>query len=88
MENTNRNVFGLHGIGGMLIAVVLLLSILAFLSTLALQTQNATAQQAYEIKDPMSIKMYGPDLENEKHVVIYGKPVGGDTKHKYQFVEK
>ena len=87
MENTNRNVFGLHGISGMLIAVVLLLSILAFLSILALKTQNATAQQSYEIKNPMDIKMFAPGLENEKHIIIHGKPVGGDTKHKYQFEE-
>ncbi len=77
--------FGLHGIGGMLIATVLLLSILAGLVTAALTTQQATAQQSYEVKDPLSIKMIGSDLSNEAHIVVHGAPVGGDTKHQYQF---
>jgi hypothetical protein len=77
--------FGIHGITGMLIATVLLLSILAGLTAAAIVTQQATAQQSYEIKDPLSIKRIGPDLSNETHVIVHGSPVGGDTKHKYQF---
>ena len=84
----NRNVWALHGLTGYFIAVALLLSILAFLTTAAIKTQNATAQQYYEVKDPFDIKMYGPDLENEKHIIVHGTPVGGDVKHKYQFVNK
>lgn len=77
--------FGIHGITGMLIATVLLLSILVGLTAAAIVTQQATAQQSYEIKDPLSIQKIGPDLANETHVIVHGTPVGGDTKHKYQF---
>ena len=77
--------FGIHGIAGMLAATVLLLIILAALVTAALKTQQATAQQAYEIKDQLNIQMIGQDLSNETHVVVHGSPVGGDSKHKYNF---
>jgi len=77
--------FGIHGIGGMLAATVLLLTILVGLTTAAIVTQQATAQQSYEIKDPLSIKMRGENLSNEEKVIIHGAPVGGDTLHKYQF---
>ena len=86
--NENRGVWSLHGLTGYFIAVALLLSILAFLTVAAIKTQNATAQQYYEVKDPFSIQMIGPDLANEKHIIVHGKPVGGDTLHKWQFVEK
>ncbi|WP_457592381.1 DUF4006 family protein [Hydrogenimonas sp.] len=77
--------FGIDGIAGMLIATVLLLTILAGLVTAAIKTQQATAQQSYEIVDPLSIQRIGPDLSNETHVIIHGEPVGGDTLHKYKF---
>jgi hypothetical protein len=47
-ENTNRSVFGLHGITGMLIATVLLLSILVFLTTWDIKIQQASAQKPYD----------------------------------------
>jgi len=84
MENQG-SAFGIHGIGGMLIATVLLLTILAGLTVAAIVTQQATAQQSYEIKDQLSIKMRGADLSNETQVVIHGAPVGGDTSHRYNF---
>ena len=84
MENQG-SAFGIHGITGMLIATVLLLAILAGLTTAAIVTQQATAQQSYEIKDQLSIKMRGTNLSNETLVVIHGDPVGGDTAHKYNF---
>ncbi len=77
--------FGIHGIAGMLIATVLLLTILAGLVTAAIKTQQATAQQSYEIVNPLSIQRIGPDLSNETHVIVHGDPVGGDTLHKYKF---
>jgi hypothetical protein len=83
--NESRGLWSLHGLTGYFIAVALLLSILAFLTTAAINTQRATAVQSYEIKDPFKIKMFGPDLENEKHVIIHGEPVGGDTLHKWKF---
>ncbi|WP_353661747.1 DUF4006 family protein [Hydrogenimonas sp. SS33] len=80
--------FGIHGITGMLIATVLLLSIVFGLGYAALVTQNETANQYYTIKDPLGIKMINPDLGNEPHIVVHGTPVGGDVNHKYQFVSK
>ncbi len=47
-ENTRRGLFTLSGITGMLIATVLLLSILAVLITLAIQTQQAQATNFYD----------------------------------------
>ncbi len=47
-ENTNRSVFGLSGVTGMLIATVLLLSILAFLTVWGLKVQQASAQKPYD----------------------------------------
>ena len=40
MENTNRSVFGIHGVTGMLIATVLLLSILGVLTYLGILAQQ------------------------------------------------
>ena len=50
--------FGLNGISGMLIAVVLLLSILGTLGTLALKTQQAQASNFYKREDAKGIKYY------------------------------
>jgi hypothetical protein len=47
-ENTNRSVFGIHGVTGMLIATVLLLSILAFLTVWGIQVQQASATKPYD----------------------------------------
>lgn len=57
MENTNRNVFGLHGITGMLIATVLLLSILVGLTVWGISAQQIAADKPYEITNPQAIKM-------------------------------
>ena len=65
--NENRGVFALDGVTGMLIATVLLLSILAFLTIQALGVQNAQANNFYDIKDESSIQMRSVD--NAKHLV-------------------
>ncbi|MEN4053518.1 MULTISPECIES: DUF4006 family protein [Sulfurimonas] len=65
--NENRSVFALDGITGMLIATVLLLSILAFLTVQALGVQNANAENFYKIENEKSIKMISTD--NAKHIV-------------------
>ncbi len=65
--NENRGVFSLDGVTGMLIATVLLLSILAFLTVNALSVQHANAENFYKIKDEKSIKMFSTD--NAKHIV-------------------
>jgi len=53
--NENRSVFALDGVVGMLIATVLLLSILAFLSVNAISVQHAQAENFYKIKDEKTI---------------------------------
>jgi len=57
MENTNRGVFALDGVTGMLIATVLLLGILVFLTVLGLGAQQANAENFYKIDNAKSIKM-------------------------------
>lgn len=61
-ENTSRGVFGLHGITGMLLATVLLLSILVYLTIGAIGTQQANATNHY---DPTPIT---GSLENVKMI--------------------
>jgi len=46
-ENTNRGVFTLSGVTGMLIATVLLLAILAFLTTWSINVQRGSASNFY-----------------------------------------
>ncbi len=65
--NENRSVFALDGVTGMLIATVLLLSILAFLTVQALGVQNANAENFYKVENEKSIKMFS--TENAKHIV-------------------
>ncbi len=57
MENTNRNVFGLHGLTGALIATVLLVVILVVLTILGIKAQQEVADKPYEITNPQAIKM-------------------------------
>ena len=61
-ENTNRAVFGLHGVTGMLIATVLLLSILAFLTVWSIGVQQGSATNPY---DPTPITS---NLDNVKMI--------------------
>jgi len=65
--NENRSVFALDGVTGMLIATVLLLSILVFLSINAMSVQHAQAENFYKIKDEKSIQRISTD--NYKHIV-------------------
>ncbi len=65
--NENRSVFALDGVTGMLIATVLLLSILAFLTVNAMGVQTANAENFYKIKDEKLIKMI--DTTSASHVV-------------------
>jgi succinate dehydrogenase/fumarate reductase cytochrome b subunit len=66
MNDSERGLFSLvHGITGMLIATVLLLSILGVLSYFAVVTQQANAENFYEInQDLNALKMNSP--ENHK----------------------
>ena len=64
MENIKRNVFGLNGITGMLIATVLLISILVVLTIWGISAQQEVADKPYKITNPQAIKMI--DSENSK----------------------
>lgn len=66
MNDNERGVFSLiHGVSGMLIAVVLLLSILVTLTYFAVVTQQANAENFYEVnQDLNALKMNNP--ENHK----------------------
>jgi hypothetical protein len=62
--------FRLHGLTGMLLAVVILLSLVAFLGTKAVAVQQSEATNFYKIEDPFGIKKF--DKANETHLVIVG----------------
>jgi hypothetical protein len=75
-ENTSRNMWGINGIIGMLIATALLLSILAFLITKAIETERAQATHYYD-PTPLwnsldNVKMISKD--NAKFSFIDAKP--------------
>lgn len=57
MDNVKRNVFGLDGVTGMLIATVLLLSILVGLTIWGISAQREVANKPYDIKNPTAIQM-------------------------------
>lgn len=59
--------FGLNGIAGLLIAVVLLLSIVGFLGTQAVFAQQSTADKPYSI-DTSKLKMFS--TENGQYKTI------------------
>jgi hypothetical protein len=67
MQERERSVFSVDGAGGFFVAVLLLLSILAFLVYNAGVVQAANASNYYDIKDEKSIKMISVD--NAKHIV-------------------
>ena len=68
MENTNRGVFTLSGVTGMLIATVLLLSILAGLTVWGIKAQQEVANKPYTITNPTTIKMR--DRNAAEHISI------------------
>ncbi len=70
MENKNRNIFGLHGITGMLIITVILISILAFLTILAIKTQNSVANKPYSLQDITNVEQKSSVEIQNKTIVI------------------
>ncbi|OPX27220.1 MAG: hypothetical protein B1H07_02285 [Campylobacteraceae bacterium 4484_166] len=55
MNENERGIFSLmHGISGMLVATVLLLSILAVLTYLSITTQVANATNTYEVNQDIN----------------------------------
>ncbi|GHV04198.1 hypothetical protein AGMMS50229_05050 [Campylobacterota bacterium] len=71
-ENTG-SLFGLNGISGMLIAVVLLLSIIGVLTTLGIITQQASARNPYVVSGAIGKPV------NIDQVRLNLKDVGGGT---------
>ncbi|MDC0933442.1 DUF4006 family protein [Arcobacteraceae bacterium] len=63
MNDSERGVFSfIHGITGFLVAVVLLLSVLGTLTYFAVVTQQANAENFYEVnQDLNALKMNNPD---------------------------
>jgi len=63
MNDSERGVFSLvHGISGLLVAVVLLLSVLGVLTYFAVVTQQANAENFYEVnQDLNALKFNSPD---------------------------
>lgn len=68
MENTNRCVFALNGVTGMLIATVLLLCILAGLTIWGIKAQQDVMQKPYTFENPKEIKEFGS--KRGEHIII------------------
>jgi succinate dehydrogenase/fumarate reductase cytochrome b subunit len=70
MNDSERGVFSLiHGVTGMLIATVLLLSILAVLTINAIAVQQSNAETFYEVnQDLHALKMNSPDNINHRTI--------------------
>ena len=64
--NENRSVFALDGVTGMLIATVLLLSILAFLTVNAMSVQNANADNFYKWNSDIEKSIKTNSVDNAK----------------------
>ncbi len=61
-ENTTRRMcFNINGLLGGILATLLLLSIVAFLTVQAIAVQKESATKFYEIQDPTSIKAISVD---------------------------
>ena len=71
MNENERGIFKLHGITGMLIAVVLLLSILVVLTINGLKVQQNEASNFYKINQDLNgLKMNS--AENHTHYQLVG----------------
>ena len=70
MENTNRSVFGLSGVTGMLIATVLLLSILGVLTYLGIVSQQDVMQKPYKLVNPTSVQMKSSMTQEVEVMVV------------------
>lgn len=67
-ENTNRGVFALNGVTGMLIATVLLLSILAGLTCWGISAQQSVMQKPYTLENASAVQEFGST--REQHIKI------------------
>ena len=74
MNENERGIFKLHGITGMLIAVVLLLSILVVLTINGLKVQQKEASNCYKINQDLNgLKMNSADNHKQYELVGNGK---------------
>jgi hypothetical protein len=64
----NRSIFAFDGITGMLIATLLLLSILAFLTVWGIGVQQSNSETFYVIENAKDIKMISTD--NVQHYKV------------------
>lgn len=67
-ENTNRGVFALNGVTGMLIATVLLLSILAGLTCWGISAQQSVMQKPYILENASAVQEFGST--RDQHIKI------------------
>jgi len=75
-ENTKRSMFGLHGLTGVAISIIGLLSILVFLQLTAIVVQRKSAANPY---DPTVIR----DINNLKMISVDNKQFAfNDAKNK------
>lgn len=63
-----NGLFGLNGLTGFLIAVVLLLAIVFFLGYAAITTQHAEALNSYKIQNSTAIPMNSANMEQHYKV--------------------
>jgi len=74
MNENERGIFKLHGITGMLIAVVLLLTILVVLTINGLKVQQNEATNFYKINQDLNgLKMNSSDNHKQYQLVGNGK---------------
>lgn len=67
--NQNRGVFSIHGVTGMLIATVLLISILVGLTIWGIKTQQKVADEPYTLGENLSSVPMKTDMDKVKEVV-------------------
>ena len=73
MNENERGIFKLHGITGMLIATVLLLTILAVLTVSGLKVQQQEANNFYKINQDLNgLKMNSSDNHKQYQLVGSG----------------
>lgn len=74
MNENERGIFKLHGITGMLIATVLLLTILVVLTVNAIKVQQNEADNYYKINQDLNgLKMNSSDNHKQYELVGNGK---------------
>lgn len=69
MQNSERSVFALHGVVGMLIATVLLISILIGLSIASLTVQASQSTNVYKVNDINNLQMKSSDNSKNYQLV-------------------